>query len=369
VNTGRQASPATTAPDRSSGPDPQEPDRRPAGGRSWSSPSAYRIASFSLREAGIGIALVLVCVIFALTAQRFASPANVLNILVQVSINTVLAVGMTFVILVGGIDLSVGSILALGTVFGAQVLIDPSRPLWLAVSMALGACLLAGLFAGLLNGYISERWRVPSFIVTLGMLNVARGGAAVASDNSTISGLPLGFVNFGTRILLGVVPMIFLLALVTVVIAWFVLRRTVFGRLVYAVGTNEEAVRLSGHDTRRIKVTCFAISGACAGLAAVVFLLRLNVGSPTAGVGYELTAIAAVILGGTALTGGRGSVIGTFLGACLLQVLTTGLQLLGVGDNFRLIVVGSVIVAAVVLDTYRERLLAAINRRATASTT
>lgn len=374
MKAGRQVPTTPPGPDAASRrPGPHEPSAGPegpddagAGTPSRSRSSAYRIASFSLREAGIGIALVLVCVIFALVTRRFASPANVLNILVQVSINTVLAVGMTFVILVGGIDLSVGSVLALGTVLGAQVLIDPSRPLVLAVGLALVVCLLAGLAAGLLNGFVSERWRVPSFIVTLGMLNVARGGAAVASDNSTISGLPLGFVDFGTEILFGVVPMIFLLALVTVVLAWFVLRHTVFGRLVYAVGSNEEAVRLSGHDTRRIKIACFAISGACAGLAAVVFLLRLNVGSPTAGVGYELTAIAAVILGGTALTGGRGSVIGTFLGACLLQVLTTGLQLLGVGDNFRLIVIGVVIVAAVVLDTYRERLLALVDRRATA---
>lgn len=326
-------------------------------------PTAYRVATFSLREAGIGIALVLACIVFAVTTERFASSANALNILVQVSINTVLAVGLTFVILVGGIDLSVGSVLALGTVIGATIMIDPGRPLWLGIVLAIAACLVAGLVAGLVNGFISERWRAPSFIVTLGMLNVARGGAAVISDNSTISGLPLRFVEFGTTILFGVIPMIFLIAIVTVALAWFVLRYTVFGRLVYAVGTNEEAVRLSGHNTRRIKVACFAISGACAGLAAVIFLLRLNVGSPTAGVGYELTAIAAVILGGTSLTGGRGSVVGTFLGACLLQVLTTGLQLLGVGDNYRLIVVGAVIVAAVVLDTYREKLFVGLNRR------
>ncbi len=353
VSEARQPVPPVPGPGR-----PTPTGRRPGGAAVW------RIASYSLREAGIGIALVIVCLVFSVFAERFASPANVLNVFVQVSITTVLAVGMTFVILVGGIDLSVGSLLALGTVLGAQVLIDPSRPLWLAVVSASGVCLLAGLLAGVVNGFVAERWRVPSFIVTLGMLNIARGAAAVASDNSTISGLPLGFVDFGNEILFGVVPTIFLVALLTVFVAWFVLRYTVFGRLVYAVGTNEESVRLSGHNTRRIKVYCFAISGACAGLAAIVFLLRLNVGSPTAGVGYELTAIAAVILGGTALTGGRGSVIGTFLGACLLQVLTTGLQLLGVDDNYRLIVIGAVIVAAVVLDTYRERLLAAVDRRA-----
>ena len=328
-------------------------------------PGTYRLLSSSVREAGIGIALVVICVIFSVLAERFATPANALNILVQISINTVLAVGLTFVILVGGIDLSVGSVLALGTVVAARIMVESDLPLAMAVLVAVLACLGAGLLAGLLSGFVTVRWLVPSFIVTLGVLNIARGGSAVISDNSTISGLPNQFVEFGGTILFGVVPVTFLIALMTVLVAWFVLRHTVFGRLVYAVGSNEEAVRLSGHDTRRIIIACFAISGLTAGLAAVVFLLRLNVGSPTAGIGYELTAIAAVILGGTSLTGGRGSVIGTFLGACLLQVLTTGLQLMGVGDNYRLIVIGFVIVGAVVVDTYRERLLRVLNQRAT----
>ncbi len=328
------------------------------------SPRTYRVLSSSVREAGIGIALLIVCLIFSVTADRFATSANALNILVQISINTVLAVGMTFVILVGGIDLSVGSVLSLGTVVGAKIMVESDLPLGVAVVLAVLACLAAGLAAGLVNGLVSERWRVPSFIVTLGMLNMARGASAVVSENSTISGLPQRFVDVGTTILFGIIPVIFLVALMTVLVAWAVLRYTVFGRLVYAVGSNEEAVRLSGHSTKRIKVACFTICGMAAGLGAVVFLLRLNVGSPTAAVGYELTAIAAVILGGTSLTGGRGSVTGTFLGACLLQVLNTGLQLLGVGDNYRLIVIGAVIIIAVILDTYRERLLTVLSERA-----
>lgn len=340
---------------------PQDVAARPRRGR----PETYRLLSSAVREAGIGIALLVVCLVFSVLAERFATSANALNILVQISINTVLAVGLTFVILVGGIDLSVGSVLALATVVGARIMVESDLSLWLTVALAVLACLGAGLVAGWLSGFVSVRWQVPSFIVTLGVLNIARGGSAVLSDNSTISGLPREFVEFGNTILFGVVPVTFLIALVTVVIAWFVLRHTVFGRLVYAVGSNEEAVRLSGHNTRRIIIACFAISGVTAGLAGLVFLLRLNVGSPTAGVGYELTAIAAVILGGTSLTGGRGSVIGTFLGACLLQVLTTGLQLMGVGDNYRLIVIGIVIMGAVVLDTYRERLLRVLNERAT----
>jgi ribose transport system permease protein len=327
----------------------------------------FALVSAFVREAGIGIVLLLVCLIFSLTANRFATTGNALNILVQISITTVLAVGMTFVILVGGIDLSVGSVLALGTVLGGRIMTGGRFSLGVSIALAVLACIAAGMLAGTLNGLISERWRVPSFIVTLGMLNVARGTSAVLSDNSTISGLPLPFVDFGTKIFFGVIPVIFLIALVTVVIGWAVLRFTVFGRLVYAVGSNEEAVRLSGHNTKRIKVICFAISGMTAGLAALVFLLRLNVGSPTAAVGYELSAIAAVILGGTSLTGGRGSIIGTFLGGCLLQVLSTGLQLVGVNDNYRVIVIGAVIVVAVILDTFRSRLLSYLSMKATES--
>ena len=207
---------------------------------------------------------------------------------------------------------------------------------------------------------MTERWRVPSFIVTLGMLSMARGASQVISDNSTINGLPKVFIDFGNVIVGGVIPIIFIIALSTVLIAWFVLRFTVFGRFIYAIGNNEEAVRLSGHDPAPYKVATFVICGLLAGLAGLTFLLRLNVGSPIAGIGYELTAIAAVIIGGTSFTGGKGSVIGTFFGVCLLQVLSTGLQLMGVEDNYKTIVIGLVVVLAVVFDTYRSRIIASM---------
>lgn len=324
----------------------------------------YRIVSLSLREAGIGIALVIVSLYFAFGTEAFATRLNILNMLVQLSINTVLAVGLTFVILVGGIDLSVGSILALGTVVGARIMTNAELASGTQIVLGVVACLAIGGLCGAINGVVSERWKVPSFIVTLGMMSIARGSSQVVSDNSTINGIPQGFIDMGNNILWGFVPVIFLIALLTVVFAWLVLRYTVFGRFVFAVGDNDEAVRLSGHSSRRIKIAAFTISGSLAGLAAVVWLLRLNVGSPTAGVGYELYAIAAVILGGTSLTGGKGSVIGTFLGACLLQVLDTGLQLKGTEDNIRVIVTGVVIIVAVILDAYRERLLRAMARPA-----
>ena len=315
------------------------------------------ILRFLVREAGVAVALVLIVIFFCLTAPYFASSENFLKIFVQIAINTVLSAGMTFVILTGGIDLSVGSVLALCTVVGALIMTDKDLPAWLSVPLAILGCMGTGAACGAINGWVCEQWKLPSFIVTLGMLNVASGAARVLSNNSTITGLPQPFVDFGNMIVGGVLPSIFLVAVGVILVGWFILRFTVFGRFIFAIGTNEEAVRLSGHTPRNYKIAAFAISGLTAGTAAVVYLLRLNIGSPIAGVGYELNAIAAVIIGGTSLSGGKGSIIGSLIGACILQVLSTGLQLFGVGDNFKPIVIGTVIVLAVVLDTYRDRYL------------
>jgi ribose transport system permease protein len=315
------------------------------------------VLRFLMRDAGVAAALILIVVFFSLTAPYFATTENFLKIFVQIAINTVLSSGMTFVILTGGIDLSVGSVLALCTVVGALIMTDRSIPVGMSVPLALLGCMGTGAACGAINGWVCEQWRVPSFIVTLGMLNMASGAARVVSNNSTITGLPQSFVDFGNMILFGVFPSIFLIAVAVILIGWFILRFTVFGRFIFAIGTNEEAVRLSGHAPRDYKIAAFTISGLTAGIAAMVYLLRLNVGSPIAGVGYELNAIAAVIIGGTRLSGGKGSIIGTLVGACILQVLSTGLQLFGIGDNFKPIVIGAVIVLAVVLDAYRDRYL------------
>lgn len=321
------------------------------------------ILRVSMREAGVALALVLLVIIFSAIAPYFATSENFLKIFVQISINTVLAAGMTFVILTGGIDLSVGSLLALCTVVGATIMVDPRLSPWQAIALATVASMGVGAVLGAVNGWVCEKWRLPSFIVTLGMLNVASGLARVVSDNSTITGLPQPFVDFGNLIFFDILPSIFLIAIIVVLIGWFVLRYTVFGRFVFAIGTNEEAVRLSGHTPRRYKIAVFTISGLTAGIAAMVYLLRLNVGSPVAGIGYELNAIAAVIIGGTSLTGGKGSIIGTLVGACILQVLSTGLQLLGADDNVKPIVIGAVIVLAVIGDSYRGKLLRRLEMR------
>ena len=318
---------------------------------------------FFARDAGVAVALVLIVIFFSITAPYFATSENFLKIFVQIAINTVLASGMTLVILTGGIDLSVGSVLALCTVVGALIMTNPDIPFVASIPLALLGCMGTGAACGLINGWVCEQWKIPSFIVTLGMLNMASGAARVVSNNATITGLPQPFIDFGNMIVGGVLPSIFLIAVAIVLLGWFILRFTVFGRMIYAIGTNEEAVRLSGHTPRNYKIAAFTISGLTAGIAAMVYLLRLNVGSPIAGIGYELNAIAAVIIGGTSFSGGKGSIIGTLVGACILQVLSTGLQLFGVGDNFKPIVIGAVIVLAVVLNSYRDRILRTLESR------
>ncbi|MEZ0004516.1 ABC transporter permease [Sinorhizobium fredii] len=311
-----------------------------------------------LRDAGIGIALVLLILFFALTTDHFLSPNNISNILTQITINLILAIGMTFVILIGGIDLSVGSMLAFCAVVGGSVLTIPDLSVFQAVSLATLAAVGTGALCGFLNGWISAFWGLPSFIVTLGMLNIARGAALQVTDARTIYSFPPSFNAFGSQMIYGV-PVVFLIALALVAIAWFVLSKTVFGRLLYGIGNNEEAVRLAGHSLMLYKIAAFTIAGVLVGIAAMVYMARLNIASPIIGIGFELNAIAAVIIGGTSLSGGRGSVIGTLLGACIIGVLANGLILFGLSDFMRQLITGVVIILAVIIDKYRERITAA----------
>ncbi len=307
-----------------------------------------------LGETGIGLALIALIIFFMATTPSFATSQNIANIQTQITLNTILAAGITFVILVAGIDLSVGSVLALCAMVGGLV-ITSGLPTLPAVLAAIVAAVFVGLLCGFVNGFVSERWAVPAFIVTLGMLNMARGAALQTTDAESVFGFPEAFNAFGTATFLGI-PAIFLIAVALVVVGHLVLTRTVFGRMLFAIGNNEESVRLAGHQTSRYKIAAFCISGACAGIAAIIYMTRLHTASPIIGEGYELNAIAAVIIGGTSLFGGKGSLIGTLLGACLLGVLTNGLLLMGVGDFARQIVTGAVIILAVIIDYYRQKL-------------
>ena len=307
-----------------------------------------------IRESGIAIALLLLVVTFSIMSPLFLTPGNISNIFTQIAINVCLAVGMTFVILIGGIDLSVGSLTALCAVVAGTVLKIEEIPVEAAILLAVLTSVGVGVLCGFINGAISSLWGVPSFIVTLGMLNIARGAALQWTDARSIYEFPDAFNEFGTSGLFGM-PSLFLVALALVVVAWVVLTRTVFGRLIYAIGNNEEAVRLAGHNLLVYKILAFTIGGASVGIAAVLYMTRLTVASPILGIGFELNAIAAVIIGGTSLSGGRGSIVGTLLGACIIGVLANGLVLIGVGDFIRQMITGGVIILAVILDTYRLR--------------
>jgi ribose transport system permease protein len=320
---------------------------------------ARRILYLLLREAGIGLALLLLALVFSVTAPHFASMANLTNILTQISINTVIAVGMTFVILLGGIDLSVGSVLALATIVGGMIITREQLSPGAAIALAVVASTGVGCACGFVNGWVSERWKMHSFVVTLGMLNVARGAALQISDSRTIFSFPDAFNQVGSATLAGI-PVIFLMALALVLVGRFVLARTIFGRMVYAIGNNEEAVRLSGHNPSVYKTAAYTVCGGMVGLAAVMYMMRLNIASPILGVGFELNAIAAVVIGGTSMSGGKGSMIGTFLGASIMGVLNNGLLLLGMGDFARQMVTGLIIVVAVIIDQYRARALARV---------
>jgi len=306
-----------------------------------------------LRDSGIFIALVLLILYFSFETNQFLSPNNITNILTQVTINLILATGMTFVILIGGIDLSVGSVLALCAVVGATVMNLPGFDVISAVTLATLAAILVGIVCGMVNGFITAFWGLPSFIVTLGMMNVARGGALKFTDARPIYSFPQGFVHFGTETIFGI-PLVFLVALFLVLISWFVLRKTVFGRMLYAIGNNEEAVRLSGHSVFFYKLAAFTIAGGLVGIGAIIYCARLSYASPILGMGFELNAIAAVIIGGTSLSGGRGTIIGTFLGAVLIAVLANGLILKGAKDFDRQMITGLVIILAVILDKSRQ---------------
>ena len=299
---------------------------------------------------GLAAVLMLLVALFSVLSEHFLSRLTFTTLANQIPALTVIAVGMTLVLVAAGIDLSVGSVMALGSGVLAVARVNWQLPLPVAIALCLGV----GLLAGLLNGFVTVRWTIPSFIVTLGMLEVARGGAYLVTDSrSVFVGGAIG--NVGTPLpIIGVSPA-FLFALLVVVSGQILLSRTVLGRYIVAVGTNREAVRLSGIDPRPVVLAVFAISGLLSGLGGVFHLAYLESADPNSGIGLELSAIAAVVIGGTSLMGGRGSVVSSFLGVLIIAVLQAGLAEVGATEPAKRIVTGAVIVAAVILDAYRRR--------------
>ena len=301
------------------------------------------------RRFGTVIGLLVLCAVLWALTPHFLTVSNLLNIAQQTSINAIVAAGMTFVIVSGGIDLSVGSIVALAGV-ALGVLLQGGQSPFIAIPGAIAV----GTGCGLLNGLLVSVGGLPPFIATLGMMSVARGTALVFTEGRPVSGFDEGFRWLATGTA-GFVPAPVLVMLVVYAVAHVILTRTTFGRYVYAIGGNEEATRLSGVAVRFHKTAIYGVSGALSAVAAIVLTARLNSAQPIAGMMYELDAIAATVIGGTSLSGGSGSLVGTLVGALIMGVLRNGLNLLGVSSFLQQIVIGGVIVGAVLVDTLLKR--------------
>ncbi len=299
---------------------------------------------------GLAAVLALLIAFFGFQSEYFLTWGNFVAVANQIPDALLIAIGMTFVLIIGEIDLSVGAVLALcGAVLGVAM-VDWGLPFFVAVPITLAV----GAACGLANGLITVRWQLPSFIVTLGMMEVARGAAYMVTDSTTIYiGRPVDWLMGVTVADLSV---LFFGALVVAFLAQGFLSMTIWGRGLLALGSNTEAARLSGISTSRLKVLVFVGSGVCAALASIVLCARLSSADPNMGMGYELYAIAAVVVGGTSLLGGRGSVVNTVFGVLTIAILGTGLVQIDVEDPVKRIVTGTVVVVAVIVDYYRGRM-------------
>lgn len=292
------------------------------------------------------IVLLALCLAMTLLSPYFLSVSNILNILLATSTIGVLAIGATLVLSSNGLDLSLGSVLGFAGVVGAYLVVILGMP-W---PFAIIGALAAGTLAGGVNGFLVTRSRIPAFIVTLGMLGIARGFALIIAPNGgAIYGLPAPVVFLGQGRPLGI-PMPVIVLIMTAIVSHYLLAYSRFGRHTLALGDNEAAARATGIPVERLRLKLYAISGFMAGLAGLIFMARVNAGDPTAGLNYELTAITAAIIGGTSLFGGKGSILGTMVGALIMGVLQNGLNLLAVPSFWQQVAIGVVLILAVYID-------------------
>ena len=329
--------------------------------------SRTEAAQFLLRGRAF-IALIVLAVFFAVMESSFLTGANIEILIKQTALNAILAIGMTFVILTGGIDLSVGSIVGFTGII-AGLLINQGLDIGLLgvvvyphTWMVLVISLAAGTFLGAISGFIITRFNVAPFIATLGMLLVARGLAGLINGGKTFPNLVgkeqlgnTGFRELGTGELFGIVPWAIVIMVIFAAVAWFVTTRTPFGRAVYAVGGNERSAELSGVRVNRTKMIVYMISAFCAATVGLIIASQLVAAHPATGQYFELYAIAAVVLGGTSLAGGRGTIIGTLIGAFVIGILNNGLTLMGISSFLELIITGTVIVLALIIDQLQQR--------------
>ncbi|MEQ2129908.1 ABC transporter permease [Caldanaerobacter subterraneus] len=294
-------------------------------------------------------ALAILVVFFSITSDKFLTVDNLLTVALQTSIIAIIAMGQTYVIITGGIDLSIGSNIALGGVVAALLMANG-----FSIPVSIVIALLVGLFVGTLNGTLIAYGKIPPFIVTLGAMSIIRGTAYVLTGGIPITNVPLEFSTFGMgRILKIPVPVIIMVILIA--IFGFILAKTKLGRYIYAVGSNREAARLAGINIPTVLIAVYAISGFLAVWAGIIVAGRIISGQPAAGMGYELDAVAASVIGGASLFGGEGTILGTIAGAFVMGVLRNGLNLLNVSAFWQQIIIGAVIIGAVFLDTIRRR--------------
>ena len=302
--------------------------------------------------------LIVIIIVFSLLSPFFLTGDNIIAILLATAVNGILALGVTFIIITAGIDLSVGTVMTLSAVMTAVTITNWGMPIGVGIIVGL----LTGAMAGLFNGVLISRFKIPPFIATLGTMMIARGLSLVIAevkpiyftDTPTFRQLTMGSV-FG-RLIPGL-PLpnaVFIFALAALV-AWFILSKTVLGRYTVAIGSNEEATRLSGVNVANWKTAIYGLGGMFSGLAGVVIASRLNSAQPALGAGYELDAIAAVVIGGTSLSGGEGTILGTIIGAFVISTLTNGLSILSVPQEWRMVVTGGIVILAVYLDILRRR--------------
>jgi ribose transport system permease protein len=293
---------------------------------------------------GIYFVFVLLLLFFSITSDAFLSFDNILNILRQVSVIGIVAVGMTFVILTGGIDLSIGAVIGVSAVLTGQLMVSGVHPV-----LACVISLVLGLGIGILNTFFVHDIQIPSLIVTLATMTILRGVAYLITKGLPVYGFPKGFAVIGQGYFLQV-PIPVIIMVVCFITGYIVLEKTRFGRYVYGIGGNEEASRLSGINIRKIKYITYCACSFLSALAGIVLLSRVNSGQPIAGTGYELDVITGVVLGGVSMNGGEGRITGVIMGILIMGVLTNGMILLNISEYFQLVVKGSVLLLAVSFD-------------------
>ena len=298
------------------------------------------------------IVLIVLCVVLSIAEPAFRSVGNLINILQQVTVYAVLALGVNMVIFTGGIDISVGSVVAFTGIVMGKIIVQAGMPSFVGIVVAL----IVGAACGCFNGVMIAKFKLQPMIATLAMMSMARGAAYTLADGQTITGYSAGFRWIGTANIPGTpIPVQIVFMLLLYVLFYYIMKYRKFGRYIYSIGGNEEATRLSGIDVDKWKICAYTISGLCAAIASVILVAKLNSAQSTAGLDYEMDAIASCVIGGTSLLGGSGSVWGTLVGAIIMFVIRNGLNLLNVSSNLQKLVLGIVILLAVLADSLRNR--------------